>query len=198
MELINQAIIRLINQLINHILLLLRTLTRDRRTIVWSSCVWVAQNVGYGFRMDFAMILPRLCSSLAMEFDDGKALKSSPGGSKSTLGGSKMKPGSSRDGWKRSETPKIASKSGQERTKSLARASKSVPRAPKRPPRGAQRAAKTLQKAPGRTPEVPKGSPREPKSRLNREKIASGTHRVVNSVLERDFSTFLKELVSLE
>ena len=76
--------------------------------------------------------------------------------------------------------------------------SKSVPRAPKRPPRGAQRAAKTLQKAPGRTPEVPKGSPREPKSRLNREKIASGTHRVVNSVLERDFSTFLKELVSLE
>ena len=69
---------------------ILRTLTRDRRTIVWSSCVWVAQNVGYGFRMDFAMIMPRLCSSLAMEFDDGKALKSSPGGSKSTLGGSKI------------------------------------------------------------------------------------------------------------
>ena len=69
---------------------LLRKLTRGRRTIVWSSFVWVAQNVGYGFRMDFAMILPRLCSSLAMEFDDGKALKSSPGGSQSTLGGSKI------------------------------------------------------------------------------------------------------------
>ena len=75
-----------------------------------------------------------------------------------------MKPGSSRDGWERSETPKIASKSGQECPKSLPGASKSVTRAPKRPPRGAQRAAKRLQKPPGRPPELQKGSPREPKS----------------------------------
>ena len=59
----------------------LNTLTRNRRTFIWSSfvwaaqkvcygfrrsCAWVAQNVCYGFRQDFARILPRLWASLAM------------------------------------------------------------------------------------------------------------------------------------
>ena len=68
----------------------LNTLTRNRRTFVWSSFVWVAQNVCYGFRQDFARILPRLCPSLAMEFVDGKASESPAGGTKSILGGSKI------------------------------------------------------------------------------------------------------------
>ena len=45
----------------------MRTLTRDRRTIVWSSFVWVAQNVGYGFRLDFA----RIFAETWLEFGDG-------------------------------------------------------------------------------------------------------------------------------
>ena len=36
----------------------LRTLTQDRRTLVWSSCAWVAQNVCFGFHQDFVKILP--------------------------------------------------------------------------------------------------------------------------------------------
>ena len=79
------------------------TLTRDRRTIVGISCVWVAQNVCYGFRNDLAKILPRLCPSLAMEFDDGKASKSPPEGQNGASEGQKS---SSDRPWDAQEQPK--------------------------------------------------------------------------------------------
>ena len=67
-------------------------------------------------------------------------------------------------------------KSVQERPKSVQEAPKSSPRTPKRP-----------QDAPKRPQEGPIWSPRGPKSSPNQAKIASRTHRVVNSVLDTDF-----------
>ena len=89
----------------------LNTLTRDRRTFIWSSCVWFAQNISngchrscawvaqsvcYGFRQDFARILPRLWASLAM----GRPPNCPPEGQNRSSEGQKSssdRPGDSRE-----------------------------------------------------------------------------------------------------